>query len=221
MSTIQYAIVPRALALQWWLTALGAGLGVVTIVLPFTYDISPGEAVLSGVFDWRHFFGEVFGGPFALGFAFLLTLPIAGVYLRWLSTGVLSRKAWIATYVATALMGAMTLSVYLGVDQPPGNIHEWIVWIVPLGTLGLGTWIIVRNARARLPQPLNAAVAMQVVYVVNGLLALIGFFGDWDIGAYFALATVVVYVTQLALASRQLDNVRSHTQRGHSSERNR
>ena len=204
MGIIERAMTIRSPALQWGLTVLGAGLGIVAIILPFTYGVSPGAAVLCGVSEWRDFFDEIFGGPFALGFPFLLTLPVAGVYLRWFSTGALSRQASIAAYVVAGAMAALTLSLYLGLDDTPDNVHDWLVWIGPLGTLGLGMWLLVRNARTHLPQALNAAITMQVVYVVNGLLALIGFFGDWDIGAYFALATVVVYVIQLSLASRQL-----------------
>lgn len=204
MAIIEKAMSVRGPALQWGLTVLGVGLGIVAIILPFTYGVSPGAAVLYGASEWLDFFDEIFGGPFALGFPFLLTLPIAGVYLCRLSTGVLSRQASIAAYVVAGAMGALTLSLYLGIDHTPDSIHEWLVWIGPLGTLGLGMWLIVRNARARLPRALNAAIAMQVVYVMNGVFALIGFFEDWDTGAYFALATVFVYVIQLSLASRQL-----------------
>lgn len=199
MDIVHKAMTVRVPALQWSLTVLGAGFGIVAIVLPFTFDISPGQTVLGGV----SFFDKVFGGPFALGFPFLLSLPIGAVYLRWLSVGALSRQASITAYVVAGAMGALTLSVYLGADHAPTDIQGWFLWIGPLGTLGLGTWVTIRNARARLPQALNAAIAMQVAYVMNGLFALIGFFGNWDIGAYFAFATTVVYVIQLSVVSRQ------------------
>lgn len=70
MGTLEKAMAARALALPWWLTALGVGLGVVAIVLPFTYDTSPGMAVLAVVsgsielFDvWGVFFCPRFSFP--------------------------------------------------------------------------------------------------------------------------------------------------------------
>ena len=56
-------------------------------------------------------------------------------------------------------------------------------------------------------------MTMQSAYLSNALLCLIGYFGDWQIGAYCVAITSGVYLTQIVLMSVKLGVFRGGTSR--------
>ena len=58
-----------------------------------------------------------------------------------------------------------------------------------------------------------AVMTMQSAYLSNALLCLIGYFGDWQIGAYCVAITSGVYLTQIVLMSVKLGVFRGGTSR--------
>ena len=68
-------------------------------------------------------------------------------------------------------------------------------------TLILGVYVVLRSWRMAAPRELSALMSMQAAYLWNCLSCLIGFFGQWQMGAYFALATAVAYSVQIVLCS--------------------
>ena len=186
---------------------LAVGLvGVATIFLPFTSGDSPWD-VISGRID--------FGFEFILLAApTLLAIPISVSSLVLLIKGSVRRSLWIAVYALAIAAAISTLFFWtsgLLHDDPPSDAEGWLgaisflLLVAALLTFGVG--LVIRNARHGVPNSANAIVAAQAAYVVNTGFALYlfvpgSFLGHWDVGAYFAIVTIVVYVSHAALVSR-------------------
>jgi len=66
-----------------------------------------------------------------------------------------------------------------------------------------GIFLVIRNYRLGEFKNLSTIMLMQTAYLGNGIWLLITFWGDWQIGAYFTLATVIVYAAQMVWLSCQ------------------
>jgi hypothetical protein len=90
----------------------------------------------------------------------------------------------------------------------PSEVRVWIEIAIPVLTPLLGVYVVINNLRNKGPKEVSAVMAMQIAYLSNALLCLIGFFGEWQIGAYFVLVTSIVYLLQIVLASVKLGILR-------------
>ncbi len=202
--------------LQLCLVALTT-IGIASIFLPFTRSVAPFDVivlnepgVLAGQLPNRH---DVL--LILLTSPFWLAIPITLASLKRLLAGRLSRVAWFTSYTLALIMGSATLGFvglglsgktlpkdwslekYLAVFSP----QEHIV-LLPVAILIFGAGWVIRNRRRQLLlHSLNAVIAMQVVYIANGVLCLALFQDDWKSGAYVTLATVVVYLAHIAFVS--------------------
>lgn len=202
--------------LQLCLVAIST-IGIASIFLPFTRSVAPFDVlmlneprILAGQLPNQH---DVL--LILLTSPFWLAIPITFASLKRLLAGRLSRVAWFTSYTLALIMGSATLGFvglglsgktlptdwslekYLAVFSP----QEHIV-LLPVAILILGAGWVIRNRRRQLLlHSLNAVIAMQVVYIANGVLCLALFQDDWKSGAYVTLATVVVYLAHIAFVS--------------------
>jgi len=78
--------------------------------------------------------------------------------------------------------------------------------VFSVGTLIAGIFLVIRNHRLGEFKNLSPIMLMQTAYLSDGILCLIGSWGSWggmQIGAYFTLATVIVYAAQMVWISCQ------------------
>jgi hypothetical protein len=202
--------------LQLCLVAVST-IGIASIFLPFTRSVAPFDVIvlnepriLAGQLPNQH---DVL--LILLTSPFWLAIPITFASLKRLLAGRLSRVAWFTSYMLALIMGGATLGFvglglsgkalptdwslekYLAVFSP----QEHIV-LLPVAILILGAGWVIRNRRRQLLlHSLNAVIAMQLVYIANGVLCLALFQDDWKSGAYVTLATVVVYLAHIAFVS--------------------
>ena len=176
--------------IQMLLTIVGLT-GIAAIFLPFTWN----ESLINAVNDrnlWR------------LALPAFLPLIIAGLSLRWLFSKKLSSSEQAIAYIVSLASGCVTLSFYLISDYGwPTDFKEWLTYVIPLITLGLGIFTLLSRRRNLTKKPFLAIKSMQIAYLANILLCLTGFFGEWQIGAYFSLITVGAYLSQMILANKR------------------
>jgi len=175
--------------IQWFLTIAGLS-GIASIFLPFTHDTSPFEAAFEG-YLWP------------LGVPFLLSVVISASVIRWNLTGRLSLLEQRITYLIGLSMMAVAIRAYFRFDDLGG-----MAFIFSASSLIAGIFLVVRNHRIGKFKNLSPIMLMQTAYLGNGIFCLIGFvFGFWvgglQIGAYFGLATVIVYAAQMVWISCQ------------------
>ena len=102
-------------------------------------------------------------------------------------------------------MAGLTLSFSLWppFGGGPGDFQGWLATVSPWLILGLGVYFFVRHRRAEPSKNFHPLMAMQVAYLANAAFCLIGFFRDWQVGAYCVLAAAVAYLLQIVLTSVQ------------------
>jgi hypothetical protein len=96
-------------------------------------------------------------------------------------------------------MVCVTVSAYLFLDSWPSGTQEWLSMIAPIVALVGGIFVLIRSSKLGQIAAVGPVLAIQVAYLCNGLLCLIAFFGDWQVGAYCVLLTAVVFVIQIVL----------------------
>ena len=167
--------------------------GIAALFLPFTWDISPTEAV-------------VLRELFLLAIPSFLSVLVSAAYVRWMISGLLSRPERAIAYVASSMMAFSTLYYIIsgmlrGFDWlKPFDVRDWLIVVIPVLTLLSGVYFVIKKLRNKGPKEVSAIMAMQIAYLSNALLCLIGFFGVWEIGAYFVVVTSIVYLLQIVLA---------------------
>jgi hypothetical protein len=176
----------RALAYRW-LTVLGTT-GIAALILPFTDDYSPLKAAVEQ-------------GLWRLAVPFFLAPLASAASLRWIVSGRLSPLERLIAYVVSAAMVCVTVSVYFMIASWPSGRQEWLSMVMPAVALVTGIAVLIRSSRLGRIAAVGPVLAIQVAYLCNGLLCLIAFFGDWQVGAYFVLVTAVVFVIQIVLMS--------------------
>ena len=170
------------------LTLAGA-LGIPAIFLPFAYGYSPWDAILDEGF-WR------------LGLPFFLSPFATAGSLRWIISGAPSRPERVFGYVLSAVAATATLLFYLVSDWPSDG-QEWLGWLMPLAILGLGVYFLVRGWGRPPFKEFNSVMTVELAYLANGVLCLVGFFGDWQVGAYCVLVAGSMFTLQIALILAQ------------------
>lgn len=180
--------------IQWFLTIAGLS-GIASIFLSFTWNVSPFEVAFDRVY-W------IFGAPS------LLTIVISVSLIRWNLTGRLSLLEQIITY----LMGLSMIAVVISTNfrfLHGGSREGWLSVVFSASSLIAGIFLVVRNHRIGKFKNLNPIMLMQTACLGNGIFCLIASWRDWQIGAYFAVVTVIVYAAQMAWISCQKKTISS------------
>jgi hypothetical protein len=174
---------------QLLLTAIGA-LGVPAIILPFAFDYSPLAA--ASIYDlslWR------------LSWPFFLPVLITIATVRWMFLKKYSKTEMTAGYIVGAAILCVTFSGYVTTYHWAVDTQSQIAFISPFVILFFGVFIVLKNWKKLIPMPGGAIVIMQIAYLANCSLCLIGFIDKWQVGAYFSLATAIAYLVQIILHS--------------------
>lgn len=174
------------------LTLVGM-IGIAGLFLPFTEGVSPVAAALDGAF-WK------------LALPFFLAILASAASIRWVISGSFSGLEWAIAYVVSASMVGVTLSVSFPFESRPANIQEWVATLSPYAIVALGLYFLIRNSRIGSSREFNPVLAIQIAYLANAALCLMGFFGDWQLGAYCALVAVLAFALQIVLVSRVTGN---------------
>lgn len=169
-------------------------------LLPFLAELADGKGL-----DLEQFFQALLFAPL------LLAVPISAGYVGWLITGGLAPWAWRTGYILAVLAGITLLSSFGGLGfllDAALDVESVVFALFLLALLALAAWLVVRNLRVGLPHALNALIALQALYIGCALPLIVLFFPSggfviivWDIGALFALLTVMIYVAQMVLIS--------------------
>ncbi len=216
--------VKRLITPQGVLTLLGGVTGIAAILLPFAiacpikapvpcYELRILDAFTGSIGGLVQAFGRFLWAPL------LLPVPICAAYLRWLLKGRLASWVWRTGYALAVLAGVTLLAgsgVYVLSDYSGALDLELPGTLCGFVALSIGTWGVMRNRRVGVSHALNAFIALQVVYVAGALTLLVPMLtaialdrllaGEAVVpvwGALFILLTVVVYVVQMLLGSRQ------------------
>ena len=170
------------------LTLLGVP-GLPALFLPFAWGTSPYEALLD--LDLLR-----------LAFPAFLVVFILPALKRWLGSGALSRQAELTGYGLAAAGAALVLFSYTKFRAWPDGPLEWVATVGPLLTLGVGARFLVQTLRDGGARGYAPILALQTVYLANGILALGALYRDLQIGAYCILVTMLAYAFQIDLVRR-------------------
>ena len=169
-----------------------AGLaGIAGMFLPFTSNTSPVDVLDDDM--W---------GLWPLALPFFLAVPAFAASVRWIISGSLSRLERMVAYVVSGASACATLYfvvVMLADSTGPERIQGWLVMTVPVAILLAGAYVLRRTARAARSRDFSPVLAIQVAFLANAALCLIGFFGHWQVGAHCALVTALAYLVQIIL----------------------
>jgi hypothetical protein len=186
--------------IQWILTIAGLS-GIISIFLPFTWDVRPLDAVL---FRPSMVPSDSATDIWFLATPFLLSAVISASVIRWNFScrSTLSERT-IPYLLGSAVMVIVTRTNIILVVEGVRNFFDskmLMLFILSAGSLIAGIFLVIRNHRLGKYKSLSPIMLMQTAYVSNGIICLIrywGGWGGWQIGAYYTLVTVSVYVAQM------------------------
>jgi hypothetical protein len=165
--------------------------GVVALFLPFTFDESPVSATGDGL--WQ------------VALPFFLAVPVAATAAHWVIAGSLSRPERIVAYamsVASAGLTILFLTALLDREWPR-LVQDWLAFAATMITMSAGGCLLLRNRVVEQSREFGPVLAIQAAYLANALLCLITFLGEWQVGAYCVVVTVIAYLLQIILVSAQ------------------
>jgi hypothetical protein len=186
------------------LTVLGLS-GVVLVFLPFVYGEVPVDVLFESLED-LNLLGAALVGP-----CVVLPLFISVGYLRWLSTGGLSRWEGRLSYALALIVVALFSLSIIQTWWESGFDEDLLLIAFPALGLGAGAWFVIQNLRHRASRTVMALVALQLAYLPFALFWLAFPVGalikgesmlDMPIGSSLTLLTVVVYTAQATLTVR-------------------
>ena len=166
-------------------TALGL-IGVATPFLPFTFDVSPLDALR------EEFELVILGSPFFLA-------PLASAAsMRLVLSGRSSKQERVIAYFLSGISACATLyiTIFFLFDETPSTFEAWLAVVSTWVAIALGIALVVTAGRRGSPE-MATVIAIQAAYVANASFCLILFREDWQSGAIITLLTVLVYVTQV------------------------
>ena len=173
---------------------------IVLLFLPYTEGVSPWMTVSSKV--WGGLPLSLQGGPF------FLSIPILIAQTRVLLKRPFS-KGERATYRVLAYAAlAAGFACLGGTFSEQGfsreNIQMSFVWGIPCAA---AIWMMILSARKLNPEEATT-VALQAAWLPNAILCAIAYWGNeffthgWQIGAYLAAFTIVLYAVEITLSMR-------------------
>jgi len=187
-----------------------AGLtGIAVLFLPFTFDISPLTALQEQSY-WK------IAAP-----AFLAVF-ISFAAVRWIISGSFSKAEVVIAYIVSTASAFETLSFLYQIIRetwPPSEFEVTLIFVIviPLLVLLSGSWLVISKLKHKISRDYCPIIALQVAYLADCLMCLIlfcpffdDFFTGWQIGAWFSIATAVIYLVQIYLYSTQKDELSVH-----------
>ena len=182
--------------------------GITALFLPFTEDISPVSFVVSlSSSDFLFWHNLLFA------ITFFLPVFVSAAFVRWMISGLLSRTERAIAYVMSSMMALGILNFITSFLLPdfwnqssnlPFCVRCWLILVIPLLLLLFGVYVVIKNLRNKEPKGVSAVMAMQIAYMSNALLCLTLYFERLQIGAYFVVVTVGVYLTQIVMTTVKL-----------------
>lgn len=168
------------------LTVLAGASGTAAIVLPFTWGVSPLDAL--SIDEYR------FLVP-----AFLMAPLVALGSVRWLCTGeIRAIEAHLAVLAGAATAVSTLVFIILGVIiQWPETLLEWTAMLLPIVVLVVAGWLLTSGWAGR---DIKSIAVMQTAFAANSSFCLVAFAGEWQIGAWCTLATLFSYAIQIVCA---------------------
>lgn len=174
-----------------------AGLaGVAALFLPFAGGVSPMAAAVDSDF-------------FRYALPFFLAPFVSAATCRWAMSGGFARREAMLAYVLSGASILGTLSLYAGWEYPPDGLQNQLALALPIAVLIVGGIVWRRMRRAAGPTREYApALALQLAYLSNAALCLVGFYGEdlfsngWGVGAWVVLWTCLAYLCQIGLVRR-------------------
>ena len=173
---------------------------ILLLFLPYTFDVSPWATISSKA--WGGLPLSLLGGPF------FLSIPILIAQTRMLLKRPFS-KGERATYRVLAYAAlAAGLPLLGGTFSEQGfsreNIQMSFVWGIPCAA---AIWMITLSAKRLNPEEATT-VMLQAAWLPNAVLCAIAYWGNeffpngWQIGAYLAAFTIVLYAVEITLSMR-------------------
>jgi hypothetical protein len=179
--------------------------GVAAVFLPFTFNVSPLDAV--GTLPFLRGDAHFLAGLWRLGVPLLLAILVTVGTFRWIVLGPLTRTELVVGYLAALVADCCFLCLYLpyGNDDParaPSSFSEWFMFLVSWVGSAAGTYLLWRNLRRGVPHAANVISAMQIVYAIVAVFCMVAFASEgWQIGAYLVAVTTLVYLVQIVAVS--------------------
>jgi hypothetical protein len=168
---------------------------IVLLFLPYTFGVSP-WATVSGK---QGLFGETW--VFALlGGPFFLSIPILIAQVRVLLKRPFS-KGERTSYRLLAYAALAAGLAYLGLGIRDSGLSKgdipWVaIYLIPYAA---AVWMMILSARKLNPDDATT-VTLQAAWLPNAIWCAISFRGDWQIGAYLAAFTIVLYTLEITLS---------------------
>lgn len=163
---------------------------IALLLLPYTSDVSP----------WMTVSTREWGGLALLGGPFFLSIPILIAQTCVLLKRHFSKGEKV-TYRLLAFAALAAGLAFLGLGiWDSGSKKELIQmsfqWGIPCAA-AVGMMIL--SARKLHPEEATT-VMLQAAWLPNAILCAIGFWGSWQIGAYLAAFTIVLYTVEITLS---------------------
>jgi len=130
----------------------------------------------------------------------LLPLLILPATAWWLRSGGLPALVRVVSYLLAAVAALDTLSLYRDLLDPmPSQAQGWILLLGPTAILVLGGLVLRGVRRTESAAAFAPILALQVTYLAHAMLACVGEYPRWQVGAYLVLATMGAYALQIDL----------------------
>jgi hypothetical protein len=169
---------------------------IALLFLPYAYGVSPWATVSAkqGFIEVSWLFA-LLGGPF------FLSIPILIAQTRVLLKRPFS-KGERATYRLLACAALAAGLAFLGLGLSEGFSKEAIPAILIFCiSYAAAVWMMILSARKLNPEEATT-VMLQAAWLPNAIWCAIGYWDGWEIGAYLAAFTIVLYTVEITLSMR-------------------
>lgn len=160
-------------------------------VFPFTYNVSPFDAV----------FGYMRYDFMLLGIPFFLSICILIWKLRLEMSRSVTSAEMVTGYMF-AMGGLFATAIFLVARISEDNsfsFKEWAIWVTCSLLIVFCIYFAYHNFRKSVSNSSKVHLALLSAYIPNAVLCLWIFFGGWEIGAIVSAFTVIVYLTEIVI----------------------
>jgi len=172
---------------------------IALLFLPYTYGVSPWATVLGVLAEgWVDFPRALLGGPFFLSIPIVLA-QTSVLLKRPFSKGERATCRLLA-YAALAA-GLAVLALVFGSEEFSKGGYILLlsfIWGIPCAA---AVWMMILSARKLSPEAATT-VMLRAAWLPNAVLCAIAFWDVWQIGAYLAAFTIVLYTVEITLSMR-------------------
>ncbi len=184
-------LTPAVKKVQIALTVIGLS-GIILLFVPFAVGVVPYEVILD----------EPFADLWLLAPCVFLPILVSMGYVLWLITGQLPRWTMLASYVLAALLMCSSLAgfIYIYIDNSfdPGALALIVLFALSFTIVG---WLSIRGIKQH--STAGGLVAMQGVYAIQMTFWVMFALGDFEIGAWLAVISLLAYLVQIGLALKR------------------